>query len=149
MGKFRYRMQNILDLKLKLEEQAKMEYAEQRKRLTEAEQKEQELRDQKDDYMDEAVRLRQDKLNILDIKGNVGALNTMDILIEKQVEVVRQEEEQLEERRARLENVMKERKAQEKLREKAFERYMHEENAAESKMIDELTSYTYGNRRKE
>lgn len=149
MGKFRYRMQNILDLKLKLEEQAKMEYAEQRKRLTEAEQKEQELRDQKDDYMDEAVRLRQDKLNILDIKGNVSALNTMDILIEKQVEVVRQEEEQLEERRARLENVMKERKAQEKLREKAFERYMHEENAAESKMIDELTSYTYGNRRKE
>lgn len=149
MAKFRYRMQNILDLKLKLEEQAKMEYAEQRKRLTEAEQKEQELRDQKDDYMDEAVRLRQDKLNILDIKGNVGALNTMDILIEKQVEVVRQEEEQLEERRARLENVMKERKAQEKLREKAFERYMHEENAAESKMIDELTSYTYGNRRKE
>ncbi len=142
-------MQNILDLKLKLEDQAKMEYAEQRKRLSEAEEKEQELRREKEEYLEEAVRLRQDKLNIIDIKSNVGAMHTMDILIEKQVEVVRQEEEQLEERRARLENVMKERKAQEKLREKAFERYVHEENAAESKMIDELTSYTYGNKRKE
>ena len=30
------------------------------------------------------------------------------------------------------------------LREKAFEAFLQEENHAESKAIDELTSYTYG-----
>ena len=37
----------------------------------------------------------------------------------------------------------------ERLKEKAFEQFMREENAAESKAVDELTSYTYGQRRKE
>lgn len=39
---------------------------------------------------------------------------------------------------------MKERKMHETLREKAFEAFLQEENHAESKAIDELTSYTYG-----
>lgn len=149
MGRFRYRMQNILDLKLKLEEQAKLDYADQRRKLTQAEKKEKELRDKKQRYLDEAKRLRFDKLNIRDIKDNEMSIGIMESLIIKQKEVVRQEELVLEECRARLENVMKERKAQEKLREKAFERFVHEENAAESKVIDEITSYTYGSRRKE
>ena len=37
MAKFRYRMQNILDIKYKLEEQAKQNYMEIRRRLNEAE----------------------------------------------------------------------------------------------------------------
>lgn len=39
MAKFIYRMQNILNLKLKLEEQQKMEFAAARKRLDEEEDK--------------------------------------------------------------------------------------------------------------
>ena len=39
---------------------------------------------------------------------------------------------------------MQERKTQETLREKAFDAFVREENRAESKVIDELTSYTYG-----
>ena len=39
MAKFIYRMQNILNLKLKLEEQQKMEFAAARKRLDEEEEK--------------------------------------------------------------------------------------------------------------
>ena len=34
----------------------------------------------------------------------------------------------------------------EKLKEKAFEQFMKDENAAEGKAVDELTSYTYGQR---
>jgi len=37
---------------------------------------------------------------------------------------------------------------QEKLREKAFETFIKEENARESKEVDELTSYTYGQKRR-
>ena len=41
---------------------------------------------------------------------------------------------------------MQERKIHEKMREKAFERFVAEVNAAEVKEIDELTSYVYGNK---
>ena len=39
---------------------------------------------------------------------------------------------------------MQESKTQEKLKEKAFEEFIHEENAREAKEVDELTSYTHG-----
>ena len=53
-------------------------------------------------------------------------------------------ERQLEEARLKLQNAMQESKTQEKLKEKAFEEFVHEENAREAKEIDELTSYTHG-----
>ena len=43
---------------------------------------------------------------------------------------------------------MQERKIQEKLRENAFEAFMKEENAREGKEVDELVSYTYGQKRR-
>ena len=44
---------------------------------------------------------------------------------------------------------MQERKAQEKLKEKAFEAFLQDENAKESKEIDELVSFTYGRKQRE
>ena len=43
----------------------------------------------------------------------------------------------------RLNDAVKERKTYEKLRENAFEDFMQEMNAQESKEIDELVSYSY------
>ena len=40
-----------------------------------------------------------------------------------------------------------ERKTHEKLKEKAFQQFLMEEKKQESKEIDQLTSYTYGQRR--
>ena len=54
-----------------------------------------------------------------------------------------------EQKRLALQNAMQERKIQEKLYENAFEEFKQEENARESKEIDELVSYVYGQRRKE
>ncbi len=42
-----------------------------------------------------------------------------------------------------MNEVVQERKVQEKLREKAFEEFKHELAEAETKEIDELVSYTY------
>ena len=149
MAKFKYRMQNILKLKQKMEEQAKMAYANQRRALTKEEEKERALEADKERYEDEGKKLRGSELNVKDILFNIQGMKTMDILIGEQKKAVKREEEKLEKRRMSLEKVMKERKAQEKLREHAFERFIQEENAAESKVIDELTSYNYGNKRKE
>jgi len=43
-----------------------------------------------------------------------------------------------------LQEVVQERKTHEKLREYAFDEYVKELNAAESKEVDELVSYSYG-----
>ncbi len=146
MGRFRYRMQNILELKEKLETQAKIDYAVQRKVLTKEQEREQFLINEREELEREAAELRKDKLCVRDMRAMDHGIVGMDDMILDQQEVVAREEEELERRRAALEKVMKERKAQEKLREHAFREFLQEEAAAESKAIDELTSFTYGSR---
>ena len=46
--------------------------------------------------------------------------------------------------REHLNEAMKERKTCEKLKEKAFEKFVAEENQKEQKEVDELVSYRYG-----
>ncbi len=148
MSRFIYRMQSILNLKYKLEEQAKMEFAAARIRLDEEEEKLDILFLRKKSYEEEGLRLREHTLNVQDILDNKNAILQFDEYITIQQIEVRRAEMFLEEKRQELQEVMQERKVQEKLREKAFEVFLQEENAAEGKEVDELTSYTYGRRRR-
>lgn len=144
MAKFIYRMQSILEVKKKLEEQAKNEFAAARAALNEEEEKLEQLRIRKEAYEDEGRALRESTLNIMDIIENKEALLRMDEFIADQQLNVKRAEDRMEEARIALQTAMQESKTQEKLREKAFEQFMKEENARESKEIDELVSYTYG-----
>lgn len=147
MAKFRYRMQSVLDVKLKLEEQAKNEFAQAQLRLNEEEDKLQALFDRKASYEEEAVAMRQASLHVLDILANQEAIIRMDEYIAAQYEVIERQKEVVEEKRRSLTLVMQERKGQEKLKEKAFQEFVKEQNALESKEIDELVSYTYGQKK--
>ncbi len=144
MARFKFRMQNILNLKEKLETQAEMRFAEQKKALNEAVRAKDILLKRKAELEEEAKRLRTDELVLLEIQNNDLSRRLCDEDIMRADERIKREEHVLELRRQELENVMKERKAQEKLREHAFQRFLQEEAAAESKAIDELTSYQYG-----
>lgn len=144
MAKFKYRMQSILEVKKKLEEQAKNEFAAARAVLNEEEEKLEQLKRRKEAYEDEGRALREDTLNIMDIIENKEALLRMDEFIADQQLNVERAEDRMEEARLALQNAMQESKTQEKLREKVFEQFMKEENKRESKEIDELVSYTYG-----
>lgn len=148
MSKFVYKMQNILNLKYKLEDQAKMEFATARRHLTEEEEKLEHFYRRKDAYEEEGRRLREDTLEVMDILENRNAILQMDEFIELQKLEVAKAEAALEAERQKLQEVMQERKVQEKLREKAFEAFVKEENAKESKEVDELISYTYGQKRR-
>ena len=149
MSRFRYRMQNILDVKSKLEEQAKLEFALANRALQEEEEKLEILKQRKQAYKDEIVRLLQETLQLDRIKKNEQASKTMDELIAVQLLQVRAAERKVEIARTKLQAVMQERKTHEKLREHAFDEFMQEENAKESKEIDELTSYRYGQQEQE
>ena len=148
MAKFVYRMQSLLNIQYQLETQAKMELGRAQMRLTQEEEKLQRLIDRKTAYLEEGRRLRSSRLHIMDLKDNRNAMLIMDEKIEDQREQVKFAEKHVEEARNRLQEVMKERKMHEKLREKAFVEFVREENAAEHKAVDELTSYTYGQRSK-
>ena len=146
MAKFRYRMQSILDIKLKMETIAKQDFAAAKIALDEQEEALQALKDRKAQYEARQRELLSGKLDFLEIAAGEEAIHRMDDFIEEQKKAVRKAEEFLEQMREALEEVMKERKVQESLRQKAFEEYLAEEKAAESKEIDQLTSFTYGQR---
>ena len=148
MAKFVYRMQSLLNIQYQLETQAKMELGRAQMRLTQEEEKLQGLIDRKTAYLEEGRRLRSSRLHIMDLKDNRNAMLIMDEKIEDQREQVKFAEKHVEEARNRLQEVMKERKMHEKLREKAFVEFVREENAAEHKAVVERTSYPYGPRRK-
>jgi len=67
-----------------------------------------------------------------------------DQRIEEQKHRVNRAMLELEDARSKLEEAVKERKTHEKLKEKQFDEFVREENRSESKSIDELTTYTYG-----
>lgn len=139
-------MQNILNIKLQLENQAKMEFGRQQMRLREEQDILQEYIDRKESYLEEGRTIRGSVMRASQLRENANALTAMDEIIELQNEQVAIAEERVEEARAKLQEVMQERKMHEKLKEKAFEQFMKDENVAEGKAVDELTSYTYGQR---
>ena len=144
MARFIYRMQSILDIKTKMEEQAKMEFAAARMRLDEEEEKQRVLEERKNAYEEKGRALLRDSLKVLEIMENQDAIARMDEFIALQQKNVEKAQQLLEEARVSLQMAMQESKTQETLKEKAFEEFIHEENAREAKEVDELTSYTHG-----
>ena len=146
MAKFIYRMQSILDIKVKMEDQAKTEFATAKMHLDEEEERLQYLKDRKTGYEQSGRELRRDELKVFEIIENKEAIDRMEEFILIQMDNVRKAERALDEARARLTEAMQESKTHEKLREKAFDEFVHEENAREAKEVDELTSYTHSRR---
>ena len=144
MAKFIYRMQSILDIKNKITEQARMEFAAARMRLTEQEEKLQRLVDRKEGYEKRGRELRKNSLKVMDIMENGDAIARMEEFILLQKEQIKRAEAEFELARQKLQIAMQESKTQEKLREKAFDEFVKEENAREAKEVDELVSYTHG-----
>ena len=144
MARFRYSMQNILNIKLKLETQAKQEFSAAKAALDE--ERLQALVDRKCGYEQEAGKLLAGKLDLRKIEENKAAIRCMEDYIELQQFNVRKAEKKLEEATEKLKQVRIERKTHETLKDKAFEAFLMEEKRQESKEIDQLTSYTYGQR---
>ena len=149
MAKFFYRMQNILDIKYKLEDTAKQEYAEARRLLNIEEEKLEHLKNRKEEYQEEYNSLIVGSLDFFKIEETANAMDIMDIMIADQMEVVKKRSKELEKARVKLQQVMQERKMHEKLKEKQFDEFVQELNSAENKETDEVVSYQYNNSNKD
>lgn len=147
MARFRYSMQSILNIKLKLETQAKQEFSMARAALDQEEERLAALHERKDEYERQGAELLSGKLKLREIGENKAAIRCMEDYIAHQQINVNMAREKLEAARERLMTVQMERKTHETLKEKAFEAFLVEERRQESKEIDQLTSYTYGQSR--
>ncbi|MDE6313138.1 MAG: flagellar export protein FliJ [Lachnospiraceae bacterium] len=144
MEKFSYKMQNILDIKFKLENQAKTSFANAVAKLEEEKQKLRMLRQKQAEYEEAYRQSLQNALNIKELNLCLQGIDQTKAKIKAQILAIHVAEKNVEAARQRLQEVMQERKTHEKLKEYAFDEYIKEFNAAESKEIDELVSYTYG-----
>ena len=143
MAKFNYKLQSVLEIKQKLENQEKIAYGLASAKLQEEQECLQKLMIQKDGYDIQARKLVEGTIDVLEINTCRKAIETMKTRIRAQMLEVHKAEKQLEIVRRRLNDVMIERKTYEKLREKKFEEFKQELLYEEKKEVDELVSYTY------
>ncbi|MFW5630655.1 MAG: flagellar export protein FliJ [Acetivibrio ethanolgignens] len=143
MAKFIYKMQNLLSIKLKLEEQAKNAFGEARARLNQEEEKLSMLEGKKQSYERQLSESIAGKLNIREICQTEEAVEIMKYKIRIQSIAVTTAMQQLELARVKLNEAIQERKIQENLREQAFLTFMEELKVEEQKEVDERVSFMY------
>lgn len=144
MARFRFPMQNILNMKEKLEEQAKNEYGQANARLLAEEKKLEQLNNRLEDARLQLKNVLCEILSMTEIHKRENAVVILKGYVKQQQLVVKRCEKEVEIAREKLTEAMKERKIFEKLREKAFDEFIKEEGRREQKEVDELMSYKYG-----
>ncbi|MCI8377533.1 MAG: flagellar export protein FliJ [Lachnospiraceae bacterium] len=144
MAKFIFKMESLLSIKYKLEDQAKAEYGMELVRLREEEMKLEVLKAKKEEYQYRLTDAVQDELVLLEIKKLENCVEHAKYNINVQKFVISQQQQRVDRAREKLDNAMKERKTYEKLKEKAFEQFKIEIEAQERKEIDELVSFRFG-----
>ena len=143
MAKFVYRMQSILDVKLKMESQAKAAYGIANRKLMEEQDKLRAILERRAAYEQEARELVSGVIDVRKIRENKQAIDVIKSQQRTQMMNVHVAEKNVEAARKHLNEVMTERKAHEKLKEHKFEEFKQEIQYAEGKEIDELVSYSF------
>lgn len=136
-------MQSILNIKYKLEEQEKSKYRLAHQKYLESLDVLEDFKCRKKSYESQYKELMNGKLDILELNFCKKSIDIWKDKIFYQEQVVNKRLDDENRARESLNEVMKERKIYEKLREKAFENFLIELNEEEKKEIDELVSYTY------
>ena len=143
MAKFFYRMQNILNIKYKLEDQAKIRYGQTKMKFEEETDKLKKFMNKKADYEKEIKENMKDKLDIQRLRQLNVAVKVMEEKIEAQKKEVIKAYKRMLAAKDELTQIVTDRKTHEKLRENAFDEFVREVNAEEFKEIDELISFKY------
>lgn len=145
MVKFRYSMQSVLDIKYRLEDQAKGVYAAAKLRYEEEVEKKERLEEQKRRYEDALQKLMLNRLDFREIQFTKTGIEAIEDAIKKQKRAVAIAKHEMEAASERLRELMVERKTHEKLKEKALEEYQKESLDVERKETDEIVSYRFNN----
>lgn len=144
MVKFIYNMENILSIKLKLEEQAKNEFGQAKLMLDQEILKLNAIIGKRQNYEKILMGEMEDKLNLREIMRCQEAIEILKYDIKIQKISLNAAKQKLELARIKLKEAMVERKVHEKLKESAFEEFRKEQAREEQKEVDQLVSFVYG-----
>ena len=114
MAKFRFKMENILQVKGKLEEQAKAEYGMEIARLHEEEEKEAALKLRRSILENRLKEALSSILDMMEIRRMERGIDALEDMIEAQHEAVLRQARRVDLAREKLDESMKERKTYEK-----------------------------------
>lgn len=143
MAVYKFKMQGVLDIKDKLETQAKQEFANANIKLLEEEALLEQIRQKKNDYIEEGVRLRSEIIDPVAIEINKRAVEVIEDQEKDQEREVAVARKNVDVARKNMMEARTETKIYEKLKENDFKEFMIEEGKAESKEIDELNSFRF------
>lgn len=143
MAKFQYRMQNILEIKEKLETQAKTDFATASHKLRTEEEKLEEIYNYIDKYKESIRQINSSRLDLLQLKACNNAIKIKRFDAKNQKTNIKLAQKDLDIARVKLNKVMAERKTHEILKEKAFDEFKKEQENNEHKEVDELISFQY------
>ena len=143
MAKFRYSMHNVLEIKYKLEEQAKTAFSQAQQNVNMAKEELASLYERKEQYQETKKDILLKKINVQKLNECQMAMETMDYYIVAQKKKLAALEAVLDNARRKLNEAMVDCKTHEKLKEKEYEIFLQELNNQEKKEIDELVSFQY------
>lgn len=146
MAVFKYKMQSILEIKEKVENQSKQEFAAAQLVLNEEISKLEEIRAKIKAYEEEGVKLLTSDIDILAINENKRAVEYLKESEKKQILQVNVAQKEVDAASRRMMEARAQTKTYEKLKEKAFDEFMAEENHKEGKEIDELNSFRFSDK---
>lgn len=135
---FKFRLQKVLDIKIKDEELMKMEFAKIQQKKIEIESN---LKNLENNYSKYSINKASD--DIKSQKITINYLLALNNSIKELSEELDKSVNELEKARKQLIGKQIERKSLEKLREKKYDQYNKEENLKEQKINDELASISY------
>lgn len=144
MAKFIFPMEQLLNIKRKMEKQKQMEYAKALQELSAAEQRLQVLITvRKEEIIHYQSYLCSGTINPNEMKRLHAALQYYRHQVDLQEEAVEKGKHQVQLAIEAVRKALQERKTYELLREKEYESYLEEEKLLELKTVDEIVSYKY------
>ncbi|MCQ2542525.1 MAG: flagellar export protein FliJ [Lachnospiraceae bacterium] len=148
MAVYKFKLQGILDIKDKLETQAKQDFANANLALMEEEALLEQIIQRKNEYVEEGVKLRSSVIDPVAIAQNKLAIEVMEENKIKQEREVAVAKRNVDAARKKMMDARMDTRTFEKLKEDDFERFMKEQGMAESKEIDELNSFRFSEKQR-
>jgi len=146
MAKFKFKLQGLLNIKQKIEDQKRQEYGLAVAGLELEKQKKQDLLDKREESI---VEFRKRINEIVNSQSHSSYNNYIEFLkgeVLRQEKVILEAEKKVEKKRQELVEAMKERKTMEKLSERQYEEFLLEQKLAEQRIVDEIVSYRFDNK---
>lgn len=142
---FRFKLQRVLDLKLKQEDEKKNQIATLMQAIKTKEDELEALINEKKQKEFSLNDNRKRGISILEIRN----INQYLLFLDKKINTLRFEisslESNLNQKRLEYLELQKERKTFEKLKEKDYEKYLYNEKKEEEKMIDQIVTFNKNN----